>query len=394
MNQTQDLLRFVADSPSAFHAAREVADRLSYPIQDESAEWDISPGGHTVVRGGAVISYVIPDRPTGFRIIGSHTDSPGFLLKPQPDYDNQGFHQVAVEIYGGPILESWFDRELTVAGRVVLIDGTEHLVDTGPALRIPNLAIHLGREEINRQLHVQPIAPKPIMAVVAETLGVDARDIAGHELITADAQPGAVMGDLLAAGRLDNLSSVHASLTAFQRAAEDAEEIIVLAAFNHEEVGSQSVQGAGGPLLADVLTRTAEALGQDPRRMFAGSSMVSADAAHSVHPNYPGKHDPTHRPIIGRGPVTKINANQRYASDARTVAMWERACAGIPHQSFVSNNASPCGSTIGPISATRLGIPTVDVGVPLLSMHSARELVGVKDQMWFADALEAYLVGQ
>lgn len=393
MNQTQDLLRFLADSPSAFHAARAVADRLGFPVQDERAEFDASPGGHTVLRGGAVISYVIPENPRGFRIIGSHTDSPGFLLKPVPDYVNHGFNQTGVEIYGGPILESWFDRELTVAGRVVLIDGTEHLVDTGPALRIPNLAIHLGREEINRQLHIQPIATEPIIELIAGRLGVQPEDIAGHELITADAQPGAVMGEFLAAGRLDNLSSVHASLTALERAAEDAEEIIVLAAFNHEEVGSQSVQGAGGPLLGDVLTRTAEALGRDPRRMFAHSSMVSADAAHSVHPNYPGKHDPTHRPIIGAGPVTKINANQRYASDAATVAMWERACAGIPHQRFVSNNSVPCGSTIGPISATRLGIPTVDVGVPLLSMHSARELVGVEDQIWFADALEAYLVG-
>lgn len=394
MNHTQDLIDFIDASPSAYHAAREVADRLGFPVQDETQEWEASPGGHTVIRGGAVVSYYIPENPQGFRIIGSHTDSPGFLLKPQPDYVNQGFHQVGVEIYGGPILESWYDRELAVAGRIVLIDGTEHLINTGAALRIPNLAIHLGREEINRQAHVQPISSVgPIMDVIAGEVGVEVRDIVGHELITVDTQPGEVVGDHLMAARLDNLSSVHASLTAFERAKSDAEEIIVLAAFNHEEVGSQSAQGAGGTLLEDVLTRTAEELG-DPRRMFASSTLVSADAAHSVHPNYPAKHDPTHRPVIGGGPVTKINAKQRYASDAATVAMWERACAGIPHQSFVSSNTVPCGSTIGPIASTRLGIPTVDVGVPLLSMHSAREMVGVQDQLWFTDALEAYLVGR
>ena len=169
-------------------------------------------------------------------------------------------------------------------------------------------------------------------------------------------------------------------------------------AFDHEEVGSSSRYGAGGPILADVLTRTARALGANEEehfQMFSRSSCVSADAAHSVHPNYVGKHDPTHHPIIGKGPVTKINGNQRYASDATTVALWEAACekAGVPVQRFVGNNDVPCGSTIGPITATRLGIDTVDVGVPMLSMHSAREMVGERDQVWLAQALEAYLVG-
>ena len=171
-----------------------------------------------------------------------------------------------------------------------------------------------------------------------------------------------------------------------------------MAAFDHEEVGSASRYGAAGPILGDVLTRTARALGANEEQrfqMFARSSCVSADAAHSVHPNFPDKHDPTHHPIIGRGSVTKINGNQRYASDATTVALWEGACqrAGVPVQRFVGNNDVPCGSTIGPISATRLGIPTVDVGVPMLSMHSAREMVGERDQLWLGQALEAYLVG-
>jgi len=207
--------------------------------------------------------------------------------------------------------------------------------------------------------------------------------------------------ELIAAGRMDNLTSVHASLVALLHAVESGDtgdDVLVLAAFDHEEVGSASTTGAAGPILEDVLARTAAALGADldaTRRMYARSTCVSADAAHSVHPNYVGKHDPGHHPLIGAGPVVKINANQRYASDAETVARWRRACraAGVPSQDFVSNNAMPCGSTIGPITATRLGIPTVDVGVPLLGMHSARELAGVQDQLWFAEALEAYLIG-
>ena len=199
---------------------------------------------------------------------------------------------------------------------------------------------------------------------------------------------------------MDNLSSVHASLEAMQRAAQDYDgsDILVMMAFDHEEVGSSSRYGAAGPILQDVLTRTARALGANEEerfQMFARSSCVSADAAHSVHPNYADKHDPTHQPIIGQGPVTKINGNQRYASDAQTIALWETACAkaGVPVQRFVGNNDVPCGSTIGPITATRLGIDTVDVGVPMLSMHSAREMVGEQDQIWLSRALEAYLKG-
>ncbi|AKK11088.1 aspartyl aminopeptidase [Corynebacterium uterequi] len=382
-------------SPSAFHAAHEVARHLGFPRQLEQDNFDASVGGHTIIRGGAVVSYVIPPNPRGVRIIGAHTDSPGLMLKPRPDYQAFGFDQVGVEVYGGPILESFFDRELTVAGRVVLLDGTEHLVSTGPALRLANLAIHLGREDIDRQAHLSPISlVGPIMEAVAGELGVEVTDIAGHELITVDAQPAAITGDVVTSARLDNLSSVFAGMIALERAARDVgelDDVVVLAAFNHEEVGSASAQGAAGSLLEDLLYRLAGALGKDPRQLIAASSCVSADAAHSIHPNYPHKHDPQHRPVLGAGPVTKVNANQRYASDAATIALWERASAGIDHQVFVSNNSVRCGSTIGPITATRLGIPTVDVGVPLLSMHSAREMMSLRDEISLIDALEAYL---
>lgn len=419
MNQTLDFLAFLAASPSSYHAARVVADRLidaGFSTQDESAPWDATPGGHVLVRGGAVMAWWVPEDASpdsGFRIIGSHTDSPGFTLKPGPELASAGWSQAGVEVYGGPILASWLDRELTFAGRVVLGDGSVRLVDTGPVARIPHLAIHLDRSkelELDRQQHMQPVlglvgeGHSSVLDVVAEKAGVEKQDIDGFNLITCDTQPGQVFGadaELIAAGRMDNLSSVHASLVALLHAVESGDtgdDVLVLAAFDHEEVGSASTTGAAGPILEDVLTRTAAALGadlDDTRRMYARSSCVSADAAHSVHPNYVGKHDPRHHPLIGAGPVVKINANQRYASDAETIARWRRACraAGVPSQDFVSNNAMPCGSTIGPLTATRLGIPTVDVGVPLLSMHSARELAGVQDQLWFAEALEAYLIG-
>lgn len=397
---TQPFIDFIAQSPSAFHASATVAERLQAAGFTRSISLDDgahAPGGHLIERDGAVVAWWVPEkaRPR-FRVVGSHTDSPGLMAKPDPDVVREGFRQAAVEVYGGPILASWFDRDLTFAGRVVTADRTEHLVNTGPVARVPNLAIHLYRgdmPEIDRQVHTQPIlgVDRPLLELAAKSAGLNAEDIVAHELITADAQRGEVLGDLLAAGRLDNLTSVWASLEAMLAAKDDAEDILVLAAFNHEEVGSASTAGAGGPLLERVLAKVAAGFGA-PAEIIAGSIQVSADAAHAVHPNYPGKHDPTHHPLVNKGPVLKINANQRYASNAATETEWILACraAGVPHQTFVGNNAVPCGSTIGPISATRLGLPTVDVGVPLLSMHSARELCGVDDMDYFVRALTAF----
>lgn len=397
---TQPFIDFIAQSPSAFHASATVAERLQAAGFTRSISLDDgahAPGGHLIERDGAVVAWWVPEkaRPR-FRVVGSHTDSPGLMAKPDPDVVREGFRQAAVEIYGGPILASWFDRDLTFAGRVVTADRTEHLVNTGPVARVPNLAIHLYRgdmPEIDRQVHTQPIlgVDRPLLELAAKSAGLSAEDIVAHELITADAQRGQVIGDLLAAGRLDNLTSVWASLEAMLAAKDEAQDILVLAAFNHEEVGSASTAGAGGPLLKRVLTKAAQGFG-DPAEIIANSIQVSADAAHAVHPNYPGKHDPTHHPLVNKGPVLKINANQRYASNAATETEWILACraAGVPHQTFVGNNAVPCGSTIGPISSTRLGLPTVDVGVPLLSMHSARELCGVDDMDYFVRALTAF----
>lgn len=427
MNEINRFMEFLDSAPSSFHAAHAVAEQLveaGFTRHDEAQPWDASPGGHMIVRDGAVMAWFVPEdanEKSGFRIIGSHTDSPGFSLKPQPDSTQHGWHQLGVEIYGGPIIPSWFDRELTLAGQVILTDGSERLVNTGPILRIPHLAIHLDSSKefsVDKQKHVHPImglaeatseaiteqvSSGSIADLIAGQLGIDEADIASWNLITAPAQPAGLFGanaDFLASSRMDNLSSVFASLTALLRAVEAGDsgsDIAVLAAFDHEEVGSASTTGAQGPILSEVLERTATAMGVDREgylQMLRRSSCVSADAAHSIHPNYAEKHDPHNPPIIGGGPVTKINSKQRYASNARTIALWENACraAMVPIQNYVSKNSVPCGSTIGPATATALGIDTVDVGVPMLSMHSAREMIGVSDQLWLSQALEAYLI--
>lgn len=416
LDHLRDLAAFVSASPSSYHAASESARRLSaagFSEQLEVAAWDSSPGGHFVVRDGAVVAWWLPPQLTGgsgFRIVGAHTDSPGFKLKPQPVSVSAGWAQAGLEVYGGPLLNSWLDREFGLAGRVVTLDGISRLVETGPWLRIPQVAPHLDRSvhehlSLDRQSHLKPVfgmaaSAGELLSSIAELVGVDPSDIVGHDLFAYVTEPPAVIGlnvDLLASPRLDNLSSVHAGLSALL-VAERTSDVAVWACFDHEEIGSGSRTGAEGPLLEHVLARIALAAGMPGdgyHRMLARSSLISADAGHAVHPNYAHLHDPEHRPLPNRGPLLKINANQRYTTEGPSAALWYRACAeaGVPTQAFVSNNAVPCGTTIGPLAATRLGILSVDVGIPLLSMHSARELCGVADPRWLAEALRAYFSG-
>ncbi|MCP2263520.1 M18 family aminopeptidase [Promicromonospora thailandica] len=419
---TEDLGAFVAASPSSYHAAAEAARRAQeagFTRLAEDAAWEVVPGGrYVVVRDGSVIAFTVPDRAgatTPFTIVGAHTDSPGFKLKPRSTtHGPGGWWQAGVEVYGGPLLSSWLDRELELAGRIVTLDGTEHLVRTGPLLRIPQLAIHLDRGvndsglTLDKQRHTQPVwglgdaQAADLLAELAADAGVDPATVGGYDAVLVDTQPARAFGAgraLFASPRLDNLLSTHAGLTALLgRAAGGAAgtSVEMFAAFDHEEIGSASRSGAAGPFLEEVLRRVSAALGADEdtrARAFAGSLHVSSDVGHAVHPNYAERHDPANRPVAGGGPILKINANQRYATDAFGAAAWTAACAaaGVPTQEFVSNNALPCGSTIGPISATRLGIRTVDVGVPILSMHSARELTAVVDPWYLARAMEAVL---
>ena len=412
-----DLAAFVQAAPTSFHTAAEGARRLAaagFGAQDETQPWDAAPGGHYLVRDGALIAWRIPEdaaASTPFRIVGAHTDSPSFTLKPRPDRSAYGWQQLGVEIYGGPLLNSWLDRELGLAGRLVLRDGRQALVRTGAIMRIPQLAIHLDRGigenglKLDRQQHTAPVwgvgaTRASILEHVAELAGCTAHDIDGYDLLAFDTAPAAAFGarqEFFASSRLDNLGSVHAGIVGLI-GAEAADDIALLAAFDHEELGSATRTGAAGPLLADVLSRIAASLGADEdqrHRALARSFCVSADAGHAVHPNYPERHDPVNRPLLNAGVLLKINANQRYATDAAGAARWRRAAraAGVTVQEFVSNNAVPCGSTIGPLTATRLGIATVDVGLPLLSMHSARELAGAEDPYDLARTLAAYWSG-
>jgi len=419
-----DLARFITASPSSFHAAAEAARRLDeagFDRLDETAVWPSGPGARYIVRDGAVVAWIEPagaHATTPFRVVGAHTDSPGFKLKPKSTTGTRGWVQAGVEVYGGPLFNSWLDRDLEFAGRLVTRQGETRLVRTGPLLRIPQLAVHLDRGvnseglTLDPQRHLNPVVgagpldQADVLGHLAALAGLDPADVTGYDVVVADTAPPArlgLSGELFAAGRMDNLTSTHAGLVALIETATSSggagaelDHVAVFAAFDHEEVGSATPSGAAGPLLEDVLARVSDGLGAtatDHRRALAASWCLSADAGHAVHPNYPERHDPANQPIVNGGPLLKINANQRYATDGLGAAEWSRACeqAGVPFQEFVSNNSVPCGSTIGPITATRLGIRTIDVGVPLLGMHSARELCGADDPGHLSRAAAAFL---
>jgi aspartyl aminopeptidase len=360
----------------------------------------------------------------GFRVIGAHSDSPNLRLKPRPDVVSQGYRELAVEPYGWILLHTWLDRDLSLAGRVTLRrEGAlaTELVDFGrPLARIPNLAIHLNRElatkglELNAQTHALPLlgledAP-PLADLLAGELShrgavVLPEDVLGFDLMLYDVERPALGGardEFVCSARLDNLASCHAAVSALERAVAEGmapfTRVVVL--YDHEEVGSRSASGAAGPALVEVLERiVAGSKGGAPQalaRALARSALVSADMAHGVHPNYADRHEPGHRPVLGRGPVLKRNANQSYATDAYTEGLFTSLCrrVGIAPQHFVTRSDLPCGSTIGPISAARAGLRTVDVGNPMLAMHSCRETAGAADVAPMIDVLAAFLAAE
>ncbi|WP_432172891.1 M18 family aminopeptidase [Streptomyces sp. Tue6028] len=420
---TDDLMSFLAASPTPYHAVANAAERLEKAGFRQVAEtdaWDGTSGGKYVLRGGAIVAWYVPEgaQPhTPFRIVGAHTDSPNLRVKPQPDTGAHGWRQVAVEIYGGPLLNSWLDRDLGLAGRLSLRDGSTRLVNIDrPLLRVPQLAIHLDRSvsadglKLDKQRHMQPVwglgEPREgdLIAFLEEESGLPAGEVTGWDLMTHSVERPDYLGrdrELLAGPRMDNLLSVHAgtaALAAVATADSRLGYIPVLAAFDHEENGSQSDTGADGPLLGNVLERSVFSRGgslEDRARAFAGTACLSSDTGHAVHPNYAERHDPTHHPRANGGPILKVNVNNRYATDGSGRAVFAAACekAGVRFQTFVSNNAMPCGTTIGPITAARHGIRTVDIGVAILSMHSARELCGADDPFLLANALVAFLEG-
>jgi aspartyl aminopeptidase len=411
-----DLRALVDASPSPFHAVAELARRLraaGFTELAEAGSWALAPAGqHFVVRHGSLIAFRVGSAPlagAGMRLVGAHTDSPTFKVRPHDDVRQAGYRLVGVEPYGGGLWHTWLDRELTVAGRVALRGGDTALVRLpGAPLRLPSLAIHLDRSvrdglKLDPQRDLVPVWSRELgtepglreALAVAVDCGVE--DVVGHDLVLADTQPAGTAGadgTWVAAPRLDDQACCHSGLTALI-GAPAGPRTQVLVCNDHEEVGSGSMSGARGSFLEDVVRRlVALTDAGDPQalpRTIAQSRLVSADMAHAVHPTRHDRHEPAHRPHLGGGPVLKVNANQAYATDAASGGWFAERCAeaSVPVQWFVTRADLPSGSTIGPLTATRLGIPTVDVGAPMLAMHSCRELASALDVPLMVGALTA-----
>ncbi len=409
-------------SPTPFHACQQAAALLAaagYTSVVETDCFPTEPGRYYLIRGGSLIAWNSTAGTGSFRIVGAHTDSPNLRIKPQPDLARAGWQLLGVEPYGGPLVNSWLDRDLGLAGRVAVRDGagsrTELVHITDPILRVSQLAIHLHREvneeglRLNHQQHLAPhwglgSTPGDFSGYLGGQVGAGAGDVLGWDLMTVELTPARRIGrdrDLLASGRLDNLATSFAAVRALldsdgSPAAGGGERTRVIVLFDHEEVGSETAAGAASTLLPSVLERIVTAAGgdrEDYLRSLAGTVIASGDMAHAIHPNYPDRHEPEHPIAINGGPVLKINNKGRYATDAIGAAAFVLACeqAAVPMQRFVTRSDLPCGSTVGPMTAARTGAVTVDFGAPMLSMHSAREVAGAHDQPMYAAALSAFL---
>ncbi len=410
----QGLCEFIDASPSPYHACETAAARLraaGFTELSESQPWPAA-GDHFAVRAGSLIAWRSGGDPGApFRVVGAHTDSPNLRVKQHPDRFVSGWQVVALQPYGGAWLNSWLDRDLGISGRLSVRrdDAVTHqLVKIDePILRVPQLAIHLAEDrkavELNPQRHVNAVwgvgsGARSFPAYVAERAGVDVEDVLGADLMTHDINPSRLVGaegDLLSAPRLDNQATCYAGLEAFL-AAPPSGVAPVLVLFDHEEVGSQSGHGAQSDLLLTVLERITLAAGggrEDFLRRLPESMVASGDMAHATHPNYPERHEPGHLIEVNAGPVLKVQPNLRYATDGRTAAAFALACAqaGVALQRYEHRADLPCGSTIGPMTAARTGIPTVDVGAAQLAMHSAREVMGSSDVAAYSAALAAFL---
>ncbi len=423
MNETeinQSLIGFLNSSPSPFHAVHGMQCLLNAAGFSELLEeerWQLEPGcSYYVIRGGAaIIAFRLSFEPvdeTGIAMVGAHTDSPALKIKPVPELDKNGYRQLGVEVYGGALLNSWFDRDLSLAGRVSYLDQNarlcSELIDFRRAVAvIPSLAIHLDRKansnrSINAQTDIVPILGitgehgrwdlRAQLAVELETIGCEVDKVLDFDLHCYDTQPAALIGldeEFIASARLDNLLSCYVGLQALL--ASDPARTALLVCTDHEEVGSASHTGAHGTFLDAVLGR----LAADPEaktRAMSQSMMISVDNAHGVHPNFADKHDANHGPLLNKGPVIKMNASQRYASSSVTSGLFRHLCdqMSVPVQTFVVRSDMACGSTIGPIAAAQLGVNTLDVGVPTFAMHSVRELAGAKDPFFLYRALVGF----
>ncbi|TDO06228.1 MULTISPECIES: M18 family aminopeptidase [Halomonas] len=416
------LLDFLRRSPTPWHATAHLAERLEaagYRRLLETDAWQLSPGERVYVtrNDSSLVALQLPrERLQALRLVGAHTDSPGLRLKPCPAQYSTGWLQLGVEVYGGALLAPWFDRDLGLAGRVHLrhadgrIEGVLLDVDR-PVAIIPSLAIHLDREvnngrALNAQTQMAPVflqgGEQPdferlLKRWIAEQHGLEDVELLDFELALRDMQSPALVGvdaELIASARLDNLLSCFIGLEALLES--DGRQGAVLVANDHEEVGSASACGAQGPFLGDVLRRVSDQLGEAGEegfiRLIQSSRLISCDNAHALHPSFPDKHDAAHGPLLNGGPVIKVNASQRYATNSATAALFRELCRAVevPVQSFVTRADMGCGSTIGPITATELGLPTLDVGLPQWAMHSIRETAGARDVEYLTRVLTAF----
>lgn len=418
----QDLLSFIDHSPTPFHAVASMVGALEtagFKQLREADLWGELPAGRYFVtrNNSSIIAFNKPQESladSGFTMVGAHTDSPCLKIKPNPGRVASGLWQLGVEVYGGALLNPWFDRDLSLAGRVSYLDNQDQLqhalVDfKKPMAVIPSLAIHLDRDvnqnrSINPQLHLPPVIMQTepgetpdFRALLEQQLSSQYPDryigqVLDYEISLYDTQPAALTGlndDFISAARLDNLLSCYTGLQALL--ASDAGQPAMLICTDHEEVGSVSTAGAQGTFLQSVLQRLA-ATPEAFQRLVEHSWLISADNAHGIHPNFADRHDASHGPLLNQGPVIKTNANQRYASNSETSARFRQICqqADVPLQDFVVRTDMACGSTIGPLTAAQIGVKTLDIGVPTFAMHSIRELAGSQDGWHLYRALKHF----
>ena len=425
--QVQDLLNFIDKSPSAFHAVQSIKEKLQavdFECLDEKQKWSLKPSGrYYVIRDDSSIIFFIAGKKSladsGYKILGAHTDSPGLKIKPNPVKNSDGLLRLGVEVYGGPILATFTDRDLSLAGRISYKNSDNEISSqliqfNNPLLRLPNLAIHMNRtvNEDGLKLHKQTELPLIISTAIEEQLSenyfysvlekqssIPATDILSWELNVYDTQKGTFWGDeqqFYCNSQLDNLASCHAGLQAIlNEKTLQTENTVLCAFFDHEEIGSESTKGADGSFLPDILERIAFANNMDREeysRVLANSFMISADMAHAYQPNFPSAYEPEHKVIVNKGPVIKINANHRYTSESVSEAMFMNWCnqVEVPFQKYSHRTDIPCGSTIGPMTSARLGIRTVDVGNPMWAMHSIRESAGVSDHTYMLNVLSHF----
>ncbi|MDG0971682.1 MAG: M18 family aminopeptidase [Porticoccaceae bacterium] len=413
----QSLIAFLDTSPTPFHAVASICEILTkagFTRLEESDSWSLEAGDkHFVTRNGSsIIAFTVGSESpmeTGLRMVGAHTDSPCLMVKPQPELSKSGYFQLGVEVYGGALLNPWFDRDLSIAGRLVYRDSDDELkqilVDfKRPVAMIPSLAIHLDREAnkgrtINAQTDIPPILmlsqkTQDFRSLLAEQFLPDGGEVLDYELCLYDTQGAAMVGinnEFLASARLDNLLSCFVATEALIQA--DSSNTCVMVCNDHEEVGSVSAVGADGPFLEAVLDRLNGAQQHHERNSVTDKSlMISCDNAHAGHPNYLQKHDSSHVPKLNGGPVIKVNVKQRYATTSLTASLFRQFCAqaDVPVQTFVSRSDLGCGSTIGPITSSRLGVPTLDVGIAQLAMHSCREVTGSQDPLRLTNVLTKF----